>query len=122
MCKRYQETFILGYNITIDESKVFFTGRNNIKFYIPMKPKKCGFKIHCLVDADSGFLYNCLFDPGKEHKDLIIFDETKKYAEPILLKLIDVLDKRQRNIYFDGWYSSIILMNKLTKKGFLNTK
>ena len=48
---------------------------------MPMKPKKWGFKIHCLVDAESCFLYNCLFDPGKDHKDLIIFDETKKYDE-----------------------------------------
>ena len=118
MCKRYQKTFILGYSITIDESMVLFTLRNNMKFYMPMKPKKWGFMIHCLVDTDSGFLYNCLFDPGEDHKYLIIFDETKKYAESIVLKLIEVLDKRQRNIYFDGWYSSISPMNELTKKGF----
>ena len=52
------------------------------------------------------------FNPGKTHKDLIIFDETKKYAESIVLKLIELLDKRQRNIYFYGWYSSISLMNE----------
>ena len=83
-----------------------------MKFYMPMKPKNWGIKIHCLVDVDSGFLYNCLSVPGKDHKDLVIFDETKKYAESIVLKLIEVLDKRQRNIYFDGWYSSISLMNE----------
>ncbi len=40
--------FILGKNITKDESLLNFTGRNNMKYYIPMKPHKWGFKIHAL--------------------------------------------------------------------------
>ena len=30
-------------------------------------------------------------------------------------------DNKQRNIYFNGWYSSINLMKKLSLKGYLNT-
>ena len=43
-------------------------------------------------------------------------------ADNIALKLLEVIDdNRQRNIYFDGWYSSIKLMKKLSSKGYLNT-
>ena len=42
-------------------------------------------------------------------------------AENIALKLLEVIDdNRQRKIYFDGWYSSINLMKKLSSKGYLN--
>ena len=30
-------------------------------------------------------------------------------------------DNKQRNLFFDGWYSSINLIEKLTKLGYLNT-
>ena len=32
----FQKYYILGKNITIDESLLHFTGRNNMKFYIPI--------------------------------------------------------------------------------------
>lgn len=45
-------------------------------------------------------------------------DGWQKYV----LKLLEVIDdNRQRNIYFDGWFSSINLMKKLSSKGYLNT-
>ena len=40
LCINYQKYFMLGKNITIDESLLHFTGRNNMKYYIPMKPHK----------------------------------------------------------------------------------
>ena len=36
----FRKYYILGKNITIDESLLHFTGRNKMKFYIPMKPHK----------------------------------------------------------------------------------
>ena len=66
LCKNFQKYYKLGSNITIDESLLHFTGRNNMKFYIPMKPHKWGFKIHLLCDPNTKYLYNMLFDPGKD--------------------------------------------------------
>jgi len=48
LAKNFQKYYILGKNITIDESLLQFKGRNSMKFYIPMKPHKWGFKIHLL--------------------------------------------------------------------------
>ena len=87
-----------------------------------MKPHKWGFKIHLLCDSDTNYLYNMLFDPGRVGKDFINNKECDSLSESIVLKLLEPInDKKKRNIFFDGWYSSISLMRKLTKLGFLNT-
>ena len=120
----FQKYYDLGENITIDESLIQFKGRNSMKFYIPMKPHKWGFKIHLLCDADTHYLYNMLFDPGRGGKNFICSDDCNSLSESIVLKLLSCIkdtDKKKRNVFFDGWYSSISLMRKLTKLGFLNT-
>ena len=66
-----QKFFVLGKKITIDESLLHFAGRNNTKYYIPMKPHKWGFKIHMLYGSDSKYLYNLYFDLGKFGKEFI---------------------------------------------------
>jgi hypothetical protein len=124
LSENFQKYYELGKNITIDESLVHFTGRNSMKFYIPMKPHKWGFKIHLLCDSDTHYLFNMLFDPGKVGKDLLNMDDTNSLTENIVLKLLECIkdaDKKQRNLFFDGWYSSLRLMKKLTKMGYLNT-
>ena len=93
-----------------------------MKIYIPMKPHKWGFKIHLLCDSNTNYLYNILFDPGKEGKDSIIYENNPSISQSIVLRLLSCInDGKKRNIFFDGWYSSIELMNKLTKLGYLNT-
>ena len=44
----FKKNYTLNYEITIDKSLIHFTGRNKMKFYLPMKPHKWGFKIHLL--------------------------------------------------------------------------
>jgi len=122
LAKNFQKYYVLGKNICIDESLLQYKGRNNMKFYIPMKPHKWGFKIHLLCDSDTHYLYNMLFDPGKVGKEFLQYDENNSLSENIVLKLLSCLkDNKQRNLFCDGWYSSIGLMKKLTKMGYLNT-
>ena len=122
LAKNFQKYYVLGPNITIDESLLHFKGRNSMKFYIPMKPYKWGFKIHLLCDSDTNYLYNMLLDPGRIGKDFIYFEDNCSLAESVVLRLLSAIDdKKQRNLFFDGWYSSISLMKKLTKMGYLNT-
>ena len=44
-----------------------------MKYYIPIKPHKWGFKIHMLCDSDSKYLYNLYFELWKFGKDFIYF-------------------------------------------------
>ena len=37
-----------------------------MKFDMPMKPHKLGFKIHLLCGSDTNYLYNMLFDPEEQ--------------------------------------------------------
>ena len=85
MAQNFQRYYELGEKITIDESLVRFKGRNSMKFYIPMKPHKWGFKMHLLCDADTNYLYNMLFDPGKGGKNFIYSKECDSLSESIVL-------------------------------------
>ena len=48
----------LGRSVTIDESMVFFRGRCELRFYMPLKPTKWGLKLQCLVDSNTHYLYD----------------------------------------------------------------
>lgn len=94
-----------------------------MKSYIPMKPHKWGFKLHLLCVADTSYVHNILFYPWKEWQRVFWFWRlySKPLAENIVLKLLEIInDYKPRNVYFDGWYSSINLMKKLSSKGYLN--
>ena len=65
LAENFQKHYELGENITKDESLLHFKGRNSMKFYIPMKPHKWGFKIHLLCDADIHYLYKCFLIQAK---------------------------------------------------------
>ena len=72
-----------------------------MKFYIPKKPHKWGFKILLLSDSNTKYLYNMLFDPGKDGKDFIYYEDNKTIAESIVLRLLKPLnDGKKRNIFF----------------------
>ena len=71
LSENFQKHYSLGKNITIDESLLHFTGKNHMKFYIPMKPHKWGFKIHLLYNSGTHYLYNMI--PGKYGKEFLYF-------------------------------------------------
>ena len=61
--------FILGKNITMDESMVFFRGKKYaLRFYMSHQPTKRGFKIHSVIYSKSNFLYDIIFGAEKELK------------------------------------------------------
>ena len=63
-----------------------------------------------------------IFDPGKYGKEFLYFDKNDSKSESIVLQLLSCInDNKQRNLFFDGWHSSINLIEKLTKLGYLNT-
>ena len=111
--------FILGKNITIDESMVFFRGKKYaLRFYMPHKPIKWGFKIHSMVNSKSNFLYDIIFDVGKEWKKIINPGTDKSYSRAIVNTLVDRLPKTGYHLFFDSWYSSIELLTELNEKKY----
>jgi len=116
LVRRFQEYYSLGEHITIDESLVFSKARQKMKFYLPAKPHKWGFKLHLLCDSISDYVYNILFDPGKSYKSLIK-SGNNNLTQSIVLYLVQGLENKNHILYMDSWYTSIELAKKLKEKG-----
>ena len=117
----FQKYYILSDKITVDETMIPSKSRQIMKQYMPMKPIKWGFKLHCLTDAPNNYLYDYIFNPGKNYNKLIIFNEDYSYTESIILKLVEKLNDKSRHLYHDDWYASISLSKKLFDLGILET-
>lgn len=112
LIKNFKANFTLGNNICIDESIVLFKGKQKLKFYMPNKPTKWGFKLHLLCDSDTSYVYDLIFDPTSSFRGLIVKDNFT-IPESIILKLTENL--RRKTLYLDAWYSSIRVSNTLIK-------
>lgn len=51
LATQFRNYYAPSQNLTVDESMISFKGRSKAKFYIPSKPTKWGFKLHCLVQG-----------------------------------------------------------------------
>ena len=61
---------------------------------------------------------NTIIEPGKNNKNFIITNPEYSYTKSIVFKLLSKHENKGYIIFFDIWYSSISLLNILTKKGF----
>ena len=66
-----------------------------------------------MVDSKSNFLYDIIFDAGKEWKKIINPEADKLYSRAIINTLVDKLPKTGYHIFFD---SSIELLTDLNEK------
>jgi hypothetical protein len=117
LVKNFKNNYFLGKNIKIDESLVYFRGRQQMKFYLPSKPYKWGFKLHLLCDSNSDYVYNIIFDPGKVNKEIITNDHDS-LTDSIVLNLVEDLENNGHTLLFDSSYSGANLEEKLKRKGF----
>ncbi|UYV84398.1 TIGD4 [Cordylochernes scorpioides] len=98
-------------NLTIDEVMCPFRGRVGFRVYIKGKPHKYGIKIFQICEAVSGYAYNFDIYTGKDP------EQPEHNSIP---NLVDRLAKRfygqGYHIYFDRWFSSPELFDKLWEK------
>ncbi|UYV73854.1 PGBD5 [Cordylochernes scorpioides] len=98
-------------NLTIDEAMCPFRGRVGFRVYIKGKPHKYGINIFQICEAVSGYAYNLDIYTGKDP------EQPEHNSIP---NLVDRLAKRfygqGYHIYFDRWFSSPELFDKLWEK------
>ncbi|UYV68686.1 PGBD5 [Cordylochernes scorpioides] len=98
-------------NLTIDEAMCPFRGHVGFRVYIKGKPHKYGIKIFQICEAVSGYAYNLDIYTGKDS------EQPEHNSIP---NLVDRLAKRfygqGYHIYFDRWFSSPELFDKLWEK------
>lgn len=68
---RFQHTYNVSREVSIDEAMIPFKGRSSLKQYMPMKPTKRGIKVWGMADANNGFMAKVQVYTGKstEHTD-----------------------------------------------------
>jgi len=98
----FQKYYIFEDKITVDEKMIPIKSRQIMKQYMLMKPIKWGSKLHFLTVASNNYLYDYIFDTGKNYNNLIIFNEDYSYTESIILKLVEKLNDKSRHLYHDG--------------------
>ena len=47
-----------------------------MKFFIPFKPIKWRFKIHCMIDSETNYIFNLFFEPSKQLNKIVAFDNS----------------------------------------------
>ena len=88
---------------------VKFKGRSSFKQYLPAKPIKRGYKIWCICDSVTAYLFNCSIYLGKE--DAV--DSETLLGERVVLSLIGGHDFKGKHLYFDKFFISLSLLEKL---------
>lgn len=100
--------------MVVDEAMVAFKGRSSLKQYMPLKPVKRGYKVWCLADAQTGYVYNFEVYTGKTANS-----NTGNYSmcEKVVLNLCQPLMHTQRLVAFDNFFTTYRLMRKMLSDG-----
>ena len=97
---------------SIDEAMIRFKGRSSLKQYLPMKPIKRGIKVWVRADSHNGYISEFYIYKGKE--DNII---TQNLGEKVVEKLSRTLVGGNYHLYFDNYFTSVELLEKLLDNG-----
>lgn len=108
-----KNSYCLSEFMTIDEMLVPFRGRCGFIQYIPNKPAKYGIKIFALCDAKTFYTGNIEVYSGKQPEGPYSVSNS---PSDVVLRLIDYVAGKNRNLTCDNWYSSYSLSLSLLKK------
>lgn len=100
--------------LAVDESMIAFKGRSSLKQYMPMKPVKRGYKVWCLADSVTGYIWKFDIYTGKS-----LDTETSNYGlgERVVINLTASLKNKNCLVAFDNFFTSVELMEKLLQDG-----
>lgn len=113
--KTFQE-LPMQQNVCIDEQMVPFKGRHSMKQYLPLKPKKWGFKLFVLADS-GGLIHDFIPYTGP-------IQPVNKEGIPdlgassnIVLHLAETIpSNRNHCLYFDNWFTAVSLEKHLAER------
>ena len=108
--RNFQRNYSLGSCISIDEAMIKFKGRSSIKQYQPLKPTKRGYKVWVLAESTTGYVYNFEIYTGKGAERRL------SLGEHVVMSLIDGIDFKNRQLFFDSYFNSVQLLYQLRKQ------
>ncbi|CAF1651758.1 unnamed protein product, partial [Adineta ricciae] len=107
--ENFKKNYSFGRYGTIDESMIKFKGRSSLKQYLPLKPIKRGYKVWCLCDPITGYLFNFQIYLGKDE----ISGKEASLSERVVFDLISSDNFQGKYLYFDNFFTSLRLLEKL---------
>ena len=100
-------------NISVDEGMIAYRGRLSFKQYMPAKPTRYGIKVWMAADSSNGYVLNFDVYLGKEpnHRRIngLGYDVVTQLTRPFM--------NNNHCLYFDNFFSSVILFEDLQKNG-----
>ncbi|XP_054259936.1 piggyBac transposable element-derived protein 4-like [Macrosteles quadrilineatus] len=114
---RFQSSYRLSQNISIDESLTLWKGRLGFKQYLPLKAAKFGIKSFDICESSSGFTWSFIVYTGKG----MVFDNPiilpkSNMSTAIVLSLMEPLLDKGFTLLMDNWYNSPELSKLLKEK------
>ena len=108
---KFVDTFC-GEELDVDESMVLYYGRHGCKQFIRNRPIRFGYKIWCL-NAPLGYLVKFIPYQGKGS----VTDKELGLGGSVVVDLLSVLFEEDKyKVYFDNFFTSLKLVDKLTEK------
>lgn len=98
-------------SLSVDESMIPFKGRSTLKQYMPMKPVKRGYKVWCLADSSTGYVYAFDVYTGRSAEKS---SETSTLGERVVIGLCSKTSLEPwSTIAFDNFFTTVKLMQTL---------
>ncbi len=95
----FQKNYNFGRYGTIDENMIKFKGRSSLTQYLSLKPIKRGYKVWCLCDSVTGYLFNNEIYLGKKEDS----EKETLLTERVLFNLISDHSFEGKHLYFDNY-------------------
>ena len=108
---RFKSTYYPHCQLSVDEAMIPFKGRSSMKQYIPLKPVKRGFKVWAMADALNGYLYDFNVYTGATG------ERETALGKKVVLTLSESIKGRHHQLFFDNFFTSISLLDKLLAQG-----
>ena len=105
--KNFQAAYYPQCEVSIDEAMIPFKGRSSMNQYVPLKPVKRGFKVWAMADASNGYMYDFNVYTGATE------GQETGLGEKVVLTLVESIEGRNHQLYFDNYFFSISILTKL---------
>lgn len=110
----YMKHWPVSQNLSVDESMIPYYGHHGCKQHIHGKPIRFGFKIWSLNSSTDG--YCCQFDPYQGAGSGIRMQQLG-LGGSVVVDLVSKLPVNHYHIYADNFFSSLSLVDHLSKSG-----
>jgi Transposase IS4 len=112
---RYNQLFIPGQQLSLDETLIRAFGRIKFKVRIVTKAARYGIKLYVITDAVTAFVLKVVIYTGKSTYISSDQQEKKKTVQ-VVEQLVEPFVGTYRTIYVDRFYTSIDLLKSLTDR------